>query len=183
MPVAASRMSAGERREQVLEAALKAFAATGYHGTTTEAIARAAGISHAYLFRLFPTKKALFRACGERCQERTLDAFRSAAAEAGGGPQALEAMGEAYWQMLADRDQLRMQMQIWAACSDDEIRAAASAHYGEVVREIERLSGADPETVSAFIAKGMLLNVAATLDLEAHRRKGWVQRLLGRPVR
>lgn len=172
-------MSAEERREQVLEAALAAFAATGYHGTTTEAIARAAGISHAYLFRLFATKKELFLACGQHCQRATLEAFRAAAEGTGGGTQALVAMGAAYRRMLADRDLLRMQMQIWAACSDDEIRACASAHYEEVVREIERLSGAGPETVSAFIAQGMLLNVAATLDLEAQRRKGWVRRLLG----
>jgi hypothetical protein len=91
---------------------------------------------------------------------------------------ALMAMGDAYRRMLSDRDLLRMQMQLWAACSDDEIRKCASAHYEEVVREIERLSGADPPTLSAFIAQGMLLNVAAALALESQRRKGWVRRLL-----
>jgi AcrR family transcriptional regulator len=172
-------MSAEERREQVLEAALGAFAATGYHGTTTESIARAAGISHAYLFRLFGTKKELFLACGQRCQRATLDAFRAAATDTGGGMEALAAMGAAYRGMLSDRRLLQMQMQLWAACSDDEIRACASAHYEEVVREIERLSGADADVLRTFIAHGMLLNVAAALDLEGQRRKGWVRRLLG----
>jgi AcrR family transcriptional regulator len=176
---APARMSAEERREQVLEAALSAFAATGYHGTKTEAIARDAGISHAYLFRLFGTKKELFLACGQRCQQATLETFRAAAAEAGGGFDALAAMGSAYRGMLSDRRLLQMQMQLWAACSDDEIRACASAHYEEVVREIERLSGADADVVRTFIAHGMLLNVAAALDLESQRGKSWVRRLLG----
>jgi AcrR family transcriptional regulator len=176
-------MSAQERREQVLEAALDAFAATGYHGTTTESIARAAGISHAYLFRLFPTKKELFLACGQRCQRAALDVFRAAATDAGTGPEALMAMGSAYRRMLSDRRLLRMQMQVWAACSDDEIRASASAHYEEVVREVERLSGAEPDVVRTFMAHGMLLNVAAALDLEAQGRKGWVRRLLGTGTR
>jgi AcrR family transcriptional regulator len=62
MTWAQSRITAGERRERVLEAALTAFAAGGLDGTSTQDIARRAGISQAYLFRLFPTKKALFLA-------------------------------------------------------------------------------------------------------------------------
>ena len=53
-------MSAEERRELVLEAAIAEFAARGLAGTSTEDVARSAGISQPYLFRLFPTKKALF---------------------------------------------------------------------------------------------------------------------------
>src|SRR6266700_3589556 len=60
------RMSAGERRETVLEAAVAEFALRGLAGTSTEDVARRAGISQPYLFRLFPTKKALFLALVER---------------------------------------------------------------------------------------------------------------------
>ena len=51
-------MSAEERREMVLEAAVAGFAVRGMAGTSTEDVARSAGISQPYLFRLFPTKKA-----------------------------------------------------------------------------------------------------------------------------
>jgi len=55
-------MPAAERREMVLEAAMAEFAVHGLAGTSTEDVARRAGISQPYLFRLFPTKKALFLA-------------------------------------------------------------------------------------------------------------------------
>ena len=42
---------------------MRHFAIGGYNGTSTEAIAREAGISQPYLFRLFRTKKELFIAC------------------------------------------------------------------------------------------------------------------------
>ena len=73
------RMSAAERREVILEAAVIEFAARGLAGTSTEDVARRAGISQPYLFRLFPTKKALFLALVERCFQRVCDAFTAAA--------------------------------------------------------------------------------------------------------
>jgi AcrR family transcriptional regulator len=60
-------MTAGERREMVLQAALTEFAGRGLDGTSTQAIARRAGISRPYLFRLFPAKKALFLSVVQRC--------------------------------------------------------------------------------------------------------------------
>ena len=54
------RKSATERRDEILEAALVEFAAHGLDGGSTEAIAKAAGISQPYVFRLFRTKKQLF---------------------------------------------------------------------------------------------------------------------------
>src|SRR5580693_6075808 len=74
------RMPAAERRELVLEAAMADFAVGGLAGTSTEDVARRAGISQPYLFRLFPTKKALFVALVERCFQRVRDTFTDAAA-------------------------------------------------------------------------------------------------------
>src|SRR5256885_16271087 len=73
------RMPAAERREMVLEAAVAEFGAHGLAGTSTEDVARQAGISQPYLFRLFPTKKALFLALLERCFRRVEDTFTAAA--------------------------------------------------------------------------------------------------------
>ena len=173
------RLTADERREQILEAALQEFAVGGLHGTSTEAIATRAGISQPYLFRLFGTKKDLFIAGMERCFDRTVDMFRAAAerAEPGG---VLEAMGRAYVEMLADRELLLAQMQIYASCADEDIRRAARARWGELYREVERLSGASPEDVRRFIATGMLLNVAAAIDLpEIAGKQAWAGRALG----
>ena len=56
------RMTAEDRRADVLRVAVHEFAKRGYQGTSTEDVARAAGISQPYLFKMFPTKKALFLA-------------------------------------------------------------------------------------------------------------------------
>src|SRR5436190_917530 len=71
--------TADERRETILEAAERIFAARGLHGTPTLEIAKAAGISQAYLFRLFPTKAELFLALNDRCNARIRDTFSQAA--------------------------------------------------------------------------------------------------------
>ena len=176
-----ARRTAAERREELVEVALRHFSVTGLYGTSTEAIAREAGISHPYLFRLFGTKKELFLACAERTHARTLQTFREAVAslEASGSDSPLRAMGRAYVQMLADRDLLRMQMQIWAACSDDDIRAAAATHYRVTFEEVERLSGAPPDEVRGFFRAGMLLNVVASMDLTSLAgSEPWVGRLV-----
>jgi AcrR family transcriptional regulator len=161
------RKSADERREEILAVALKAFAEGGYHGTSTEVIAREAGISQPYLFRLFRTKKELFLACGDRACEKVLDTFRRAAAAAPDG-QALEAMGDAYEdELLPDRHAILMLTQGFAATSDPEIQAHVRRGYGEVIAEVGRLTGAAPDELWRFMASGMLLNVMAALDLQA----------------
>jgi AcrR family transcriptional regulator len=93
------RQTADERREAVLSAATQEFAERGFHGASTEAIARAAGISQPYLFRLFGTKKSLYLATA-RTGMRVVIERMAAAAEGATGPAALHAMGEAYEELI-----------------------------------------------------------------------------------
>jgi len=161
-----TRSTAQERRTELLVAALSEFAHGGLHGTSTEAIAKRAGISHAYLFRLFGTKKQLFIACAHLCRQRVGETFAQAAV--GETPaERLESMGRAYREMLADRELLQSQMQLYAACSDPEIREVAREGFESLVGEVARLSGADGPALQQFFATGMLLNVAASMDFPA----------------
>jgi AcrR family transcriptional regulator len=174
---AATRQTAEERREAVLGAALVAFAHGGLHGTSTEDIARAAGISQPYLFRLFGTKKKLFVATVERCMADTLELFRAAAGDRR-GEEALEAMGQAYVAMVAgDRTRLLAQLQAYAASDDPEVREAIRSGFGSLHLFVETVSGLDAETVAQWFAKGMLLNVIAAMDLWGSREP-WARRLL-----
>jgi TetR/AcrR family transcriptional regulator len=59
---AAARMHAGDRRRQLLDAALELFSHKGFGGTTTKEIAAAAGVTEAIIFRHFPSKQALYTA-------------------------------------------------------------------------------------------------------------------------
>jgi AcrR family transcriptional regulator len=160
------RMSAEERREAVLEAALTEFAVRGLAGTSTEDVARRAGISQPYLFRLFPTKKALFLALVERCFQRIEAAFTAAAGDKT-GEEALEAMGDEYERLLENRTLLLLQMHAYAACDDPEIRTATRAGFRRLWLLVERLTGLSFERVTEFFAMGMLINVAAAMDLSA----------------
>ena len=158
------RMKAGERREMVLAAAVAEFGAHGLAGTSTEDVARAAGISQPYLFRLFPTKKALFLALVDRCFRQVAATFEAAAADRV-GDDALEAMGDAYHELLQDRTLLLLQLQAYAACDDPEIRDATRTGFKHLWALVERLSGLPYERVVMFFAMGMLMNVAAAMDL------------------
>jgi AcrR family transcriptional regulator len=174
---ATRRQTAAERRESILQAAFAEFAVGGFHGTSTESIARRAGISQPYLFRLFGTKKELFVATVERGFERTLETFRSAA-EGLRGREAFAAMGAAYLELLRDRSLLLVQMQAYAATEDPDVADVVRRRFGNLVEYVERVTGAAPEDVRDFFARGMLLNVAASMDLLGSRA-GWADRLLG----
>lgn len=157
----------------MLRVAMSEFAKGGLAGTSTEEIARRAGISQPYLFRLYPSKKALFLAATDRCFERVQDCFASAA-EGKSGQEALESMGRAYQDLLDDRELLLLQMQIYAACDDAEVQAAARQGYGRLWAYVTEASGGTDEAIVRFFATGMLLNVAAAMDLP-NVKEHWAQ--------
>ena len=164
--VSTTRSTAAERKDDVLDAAMIEFAEKGYDGTSTDDIAKRAGISQPYLFRLFGTKKELFKATVSRCFRETLEMFQRAA-EGKRGEEALHAIGQAYMEQLnTDRTWLRAQMQSYAAAADDpEVRAVVRAGYGDLVAYARRVSGADWDQIWQFFATGMLLNVLASMHV------------------
>lgn len=120
----AMRLNADERREAVVRAAFAEFAGRGYHGTSTEAIARRVGVSQPYLFRFFPTKHALFEAATDRCFQRLAQA-------PGEAPATLEGMSRAYAELRADRDVPLMLLQAAAtAASPGQDAFAARVRRG-----------------------------------------------------
>jgi AcrR family transcriptional regulator len=160
------RLSAAERRDALVAAAVRHFALTGLHGTAVSAITDEVGITQPYAFSLFGTKKGLFLAAVQYGFGRVGQAFR-AAAEAASAEERLPAMGAAYDGLLADRDLLLLQHQAYAACGDPEVREVVRAAYRDLYELVRELSGADAERLREFFAKGMLMNVAAAMDWPA----------------
>ena len=165
-----TRLSAEERREEIVAAAMTEFAQTGYAGTSTEAIARRSGVSQPYLFQLFGTKKDLFIAAVRHGFARTSLAFetvgRAAREEDSSTEYVLEAMGRAYCVLLSDRELLLCQLQAYAACGDREIREAVGDEWMRLYRMVGELSGADDRELEEWFAKGMLMNTAAAIGPE-----------------
>ncbi len=175
--VTQERKTKDVRREEILDAAFVEFAEKGLHGASTDDIARRAGISQPYVFRLFGTKRDLFMAVCARCFRQTLEIFQRAA-EGQRGEAALVAIGKAYAQLLqTDSYYLRAQMQGYAACGDPEIRAVVRGGYGDLVAYVERVSGLDPARIAEFFGKGMLMNVIASTHLD-DPPEAWAARLL-----
>lgn len=158
------RLTAEQRRQQVLEAGVHEFAALGYHATSTAAIARRAGVSQPYIYALFADKKALFLQCQRLVVDHIRERFRSAAGESR-GEEALARMGLAYRELLSNRTEILCQLQGYAAAGDPEIRDAVSAGFRELFEEIIAITGEPAARVAHFFAGGMYLNVAAALEL------------------
>jgi AcrR family transcriptional regulator len=173
--------TADERRETILQAAERVFAARGLHGTPTTEVAKAAGISQAYLFRLFPTKAELFAALTQRVNDRVHETMARAAAEAkAAGEDPMMAMGKAYIGLLQDRNLLLVQLHAHGASDDPAIRDQMRRCFARLVDLVERETDAGPDEIRAFFAEGMLLNVLAAMgaeQLDAH----WAKVLLTPP--
>ncbi|MCW2928212.1 MAG: regulatory protein TetR [Thermoleophilia bacterium] len=164
-PTTSTRGTAAGRREQLLDAAMREFAQRGFVGGSTERIAAAAGISQPYVFRLFGSKLQLFLAVLDRCFESTHELFAEAAARKS-GEAALDAIGDAYASLISTQpERLQAQLAGYAACHDDDVRAAMRRGYGSLVQLVEETSGLDQDRVAVFFAKGMLLNVVTAMQL------------------
>jgi len=171
------RKTADERRTAVLDAALTEFGDHGFEGASTDAIARAAGISQPYLFRLFGTKKDLFIASAQQCLDDTYARFEEAG-KGLEGEEALDAIGRAYKAMITgDRRRLRAQMQSYAACDDPEIAAVVRRGFGRLVELVES-KGANPDRAMSFFAAGMLINVLASMGVLGGEQ-AWAAKLIG----
>jgi AcrR family transcriptional regulator len=160
----AHNSTAEVRREAVIDAAIVEFAQKGLHGTATEDIARRAGISQPYIFRLFGTKKDLFIAAAHRMCDRIGDVFAHAAAAEGEGT-ALDRMGRGFSTLLANRVELLMLLQTFAGTADPDVQVVMKEHMTSLFADVRRLSGEDEAAVRAFMAQGMLLTVLAASDL------------------
>jgi AcrR family transcriptional regulator len=160
----AERMSGPERRAQVLRIAAGEFADHGLHGASVEAIAHEAGITQAYVFRMFGTKKALFLELVGAAFDRFSDGMTQAA-DGTSGLGALALMGAQYYELLADRTTLLLQLQGFAACGDGAVRDLVRARLARMWDTVAGTTGLDPVTVKSFLAFGMLLNNVAALDV------------------
>ena len=173
------RQTAAERREAILESAITEFAIRGLHGASTEEIARRAGISQPYLFRLYGTKMDLFLAVVERVFRRTLELFQLATGRtAAGEAEIFSALESAYVDLVSsDRRLLLATLQSFAACEHSEVRDAVWRGCDEVYGYVQAVTRARPEEMHRFVANGLLLLVGVAIDMPANGRP-WAKGLL-----
>ncbi|PPH01272.1 TetR family transcriptional regulator [Rathayibacter sp. AY1E4] len=167
MPSPSSRSTAEAQRERITAAALHVFARTGYAATPITEVAAEAGVSPAYVFRLFPGKLGVFVAAVDRCYEQVATTLAAAgeASPSSDPADRLEAMTVAYIDLIADRDLIMLQSQAQSACEVPEIREAVRRGISAVVRTVTVVSGADGPAVQRFVAYGQLCHLIVQTDL------------------
>jgi TetR/AcrR family transcriptional regulator len=159
-----TRMSSDERRELVLDAATTVFGDAGYHGASTDAVARAAGVSQPYVVRMFGTKQQLFLDVLSRALDQLMAAFRTAIA---GDPEVPlgRRLGLSYFELTANRGILLCLMHAFALGAEPVIGEAARCGFMDVYRLLREEGGMTAEDASAFLAGGMLSNVVLGVRL------------------
>jgi AcrR family transcriptional regulator len=155
------RLTAKERGDEVLRAAIRAFAASGYEGTKTDEIARMAGVSQPYVIRLFGTKQQLFLAAVQSVCDRIEDIFREAATES---PE-LRNLGANYKRLLDEPELLLVLLHGFSAGGDPAIGDCVREGFGSIYQLVRDLTGASPREAREFVATGMLLTVMSAMQV------------------
>lgn len=172
------RSTADERRETVMRAAIEVFAGRGYYGTTTVEVAKAAGISQAYLYRLYPDKETLFVAVIDHCSERLREAAsRAVESVSPTDPDALvAALTTSYRGTMADRNLLMVLMHGNGAAGEPEIGAAVRRCYANQVDHVRALTRASDDQVRRYFGDALLTNVILSVGADA--TEPWARTLL-----
>lgn len=158
------RMKSEERRESILAAAAGVFGDFGYFGTTTDQVAKAAGVSQPYVSRMFGTKEQLFLEVLQRSLDKLIAAFRSEIA-GGAGPDLARRLGVVYVGLLQDRGLLLTLMHAFAMGSDPVIGKAGRRGFMEVYELLRTDGGFSVEEAGSFLAGGMLINTMVGLRM------------------
>jgi AcrR family transcriptional regulator len=152
------RMRGDERRAQLIDVALACFAEHGYDGTSTRAIAAAAGVTEGLIFRHFPTKRDLLRAVIERHSPPPPDPEQEQRIEEMPIQQALErilsCVAERLWR---NRQFVRMVL-------------TESFHQGEAFEELVTLLEQAPRRVGRLIRARIAAGEIHAADPEAAAR-------------
>jgi AcrR family transcriptional regulator len=148
-----TRLTAAERTEQLIDAAVTAFSVGGYAGTTTDQVARLAGVSQPYVIRIFRTKQELFIAAVTRACDKIEAIWRAAAHD----EPTLRSLGEAYDAMLADRELLTLLLHGFTASADPAIGEPVRRGFGQLFDTVRELTGCTAEEARDFFGTGMLL--------------------------
>jgi AcrR family transcriptional regulator len=139
----ASRLPAARRRRQLLDVALEVFAANGFHQTSMEEVADAAGVTKPVLYQHFESKRELYLELLEDVGGHLNAAVAKAVASARGPHQQVQAGFDAYFRFVADHEHAFMLLFGGGARRDEEFADTVRHVEGSMADEIAPLIEAD----------------------------------------
>jgi AcrR family transcriptional regulator len=126
----AARMRRADRKRQLLAHAKQLFVTLGYQNTTTEKIARAAGVSEPMLYRHFKSKKELFLEVLKEIRDATLTRWQTATADVSDPLAKLHAVADSYLGSTREHAlEYRIMHRSLVETDDEEILAMLRAFY------------------------------------------------------
>jgi len=140
-----TRMAAPERREAILEAAMAVFAERGYHGSSLDEIAAAAGISKALIYEHFASKKELH---GELLETHVAELFGRMRANALAGTTGEERLRGGVDAVLSFVEENRVAFRVlFRDAADPEVAEVLAGVQAQAVEVIAALIHEDPDRI------------------------------------
>ena len=192
------RLTAAERRPQIMRSAIRALARSNYRTTSIADIAAEAGITEPAVYRYFKTKKELFVAILDDVGERMLALWKSFMEESDSPLEALSKISADYYERaMRRRGELKVLFQALSEVDDPEIRAALRRQFASYVDLLKTIieraqeQGIIRRSVDAlaaawsFLSVGFTLNLVSLLKMEeqlSRERLGLIQELFVRSL-
>lgn len=138
-----TRLPAAARRQQLLEVALDVFAERGFHATSMDDVAEAAGVTKPVLYQHFDNKRALYVELLEDVGRRLLVEITAATGEAGTGREQVQAGFTAYFRFVDDNRSAFRLLFGASARNDAEFATVVDRVVAQVADAISRLIDVD----------------------------------------
>ena len=139
-----ARLSAIDRREQLLAVALTTFARSGYHETSMNEVAEAAGVTKPVLYQHFASKRDLYLALLHEVGSQMVTAFRAATAGLTDGRKQTREGFRGYFRWVAgNRDAFVL------------LYGAGSRQDEEFAQAVRRFTDASARSIAPLIAAGI----------------------------
>ncbi|GAA2057088.1 MULTISPECIES: TetR/AcrR family transcriptional regulator [Streptomyces] len=166
MPTERTLSTAEHRRTIVVSSAIATFARHGFLGTRIADVAQHAGISPAYVSKLFSSKERLFVAALDLCYTRIVEALERGArqSEDPSPTGLLLGMGGAYARLIEDRDLMMLQVHAQASTDRPAVAEAVRRGIGRVTDYVIARSGAGAADIQYFMAFGQLCHLLTSVD-------------------
>ena len=175
----AVRLSAAERRQAIIDAAVRVFADGSYRGVTTAEIAREAGVSEPILYRHFASKRELYLAAVEHVWQQVRARWDELVESETDPRSFVEKMAQSKASVTSSKFTLA---ELWVqalseAGEEPELRKYLRAHLREVhdylaagVRRAQELGAIDPDRDAdaeawIFLAGGVLSTISRRIGL------------------
>jgi AcrR family transcriptional regulator len=137
------RLPAPARREQILDVSVQVFARNGFHSTSMNDVAEAAGVTKPVLYQHFDSKQDLYLALLEEAGLRLRNAVAKGVASASNGKQMTELGFKAYFRWVAEDHDAFLLLFGSRANRDEESTVAIRRITAEAAAAIAPLIAAD----------------------------------------